>query len=441
MVVLAPLPLGAVPAWSWALCAVCTGLMLMAWTVLLWRAGQPPAVPLARIWPSAVLFGLVIAWAMIQTANWTPESWHHPIWKAASEALERPLKGSVSIAPYESWSMITRLVMYAGVFWLSLQLCRDRDRAALALKTIAIAGAVYAAYGIAVLISGTNSVLWFDRPQYHDVVTATFVNRNNYATYAGLGLLAMTAWMVQLIESNFRSGPSRRESVRRALQLLFSRHSTMTVGWITLLLGLILSQSRAGLAATFLALTAACFALAARRRARRKLILGTGFAMLVLGSAIVIVAGGKLIERIGTTQGQLDARGHIYETTKRAIGDNPWLGSGLGSYVDVHGMYSHGEVQTTVLHAHNTYLENALELGVPAAIALNLAIFLLALRLVFGLRERDRDTVYAPLAIAATVLVAAHTMLDFPLQTPAVAMTFFFILGLGVSQSFPTRRA
>ena len=33
-------------------------------------------------------------------------------------------------------------------------------------------------------------ILWFDKLDYVDSLTSSFINRNSYATYAGLGLMA-----------------------------------------------------------------------------------------------------------------------------------------------------------------------------------------------------------------------------------------------------------
>ena len=40
--------------------------------------------------------------------------------------------------------------------------------------------------------------------------------------------------------------------------------------------------------------------------------------------------------------------------------------------------------------------------------------------------------------VAATALVALHSLVDFSLQIPAVAIMYATILGIGYAQAFPT---
>ncbi|MFP6563251.1 MAG: hypothetical protein VCC68_02065, partial [Myxococcota bacterium] len=91
--------------------------------------------------------------------------------------------------------------------------------------------------------------------------------------------------------------------------------------------------------------------------------------------------------------------------------------------------------------AHSTYLENALELGIPAAVALFASIGTCAGYCWLGIGRRRRDRIYPAIAVAATALVAAHSTVDFSLQIPAVAVSYAFLLGLGCAQSFSTRRS
>jgi len=90
--------------------------------------------------------------------------------------------------------------------------------------------------------------------------------------------------------------------------------------------------------------------------------------------------------------------------------------------------------------AHNTYLEHAAELGLPAALALYAGMLLLFLYLLSGIFRRRRDQIYPLVATAATILVAVHALVDFSLQIPAVAVTYAAVLGVGVAQARSPRR-
>ncbi|MFC1606252.1 O-antigen ligase domain-containing protein, partial [Pseudomonadota bacterium] len=96
------------------------------------------------------------------------------------------------------------------------------------------------------------------------------------------------------------------------------------------------------------------------------------------------------------------------------------------------------QVEDTVHYdrAHNTWLENAFELGLPAALALFLALIGLALTCLRGVRRRHRDWVFPATGVAASVLVGIHATVDFSLQLPAVAMLYAAIMGVACAQSY-----
>jgi hypothetical protein len=77
-----------------------------------------------------------------------------------------------------------------------------------------------------------------------------------------------------------------------------------------------------------------------------------------------------------------------------------------------------------------------LELGVPAAMALNLAIALIAWRALRAMSSRRRSRIYLTVGVSATVLVGLHSLVDFSLQIPAIAAAYAFIMGVTAAQAF-----
>ena len=74
----------------------------------------------------------------------------------------------------------------------------------------------------------------------------------------------------------------------------------------------------------------------------------------------------------------------------------------------------------------------------PAAIAWWTSLGLLTAMCVRGVFVRNRDRMFALAGLGATALVGVHSMFDFSLQIPAVALFYSVILGLGVAQSLPS---
>ncbi len=159
-----------------------------------------------------------------------------------------------------------RLLAYGGVFWLALQYCRSARRTRVLFQAIAFSGLVYAGYGLAVALSGNESILWYERWAYKHSLTSSFVNRNSFATYAGLALIASFVILF--------AGPRQEETAnpfsRQGLMVMMGRfsHGGWIYGLIIAVTGaaLILSHSRAGIAAAALGLVVFFAALAAGRR-------------------------------------------------------------------------------------------------------------------------------------------------------------------------------
>lgn len=187
-----------------------------------------------------------------------------------------------------------------------------------------------------------------------------------------------------------------------------------------ILLGLVVylfavgSHAGMGLAVAMTALSLAWFVPVGPDRLRR-------FTVILVGLA----GGVALLFLIDVSQVlQVDGRGTIFATTIRAATDAfPW-GTGLGTFVEVYPAYEalRDIRQEYVNHAHNDYLEIALELSV-AGIALLLAF--LGLFALHGFRSA-----YTQAAALSMTAVLLHSIVDYPLRTLAVAMPFAMCVGV-----------
>jgi O-antigen ligase len=199
---------------------------------------------------------------------------------------------------------------------------------------------------------------------------------------------------------------------------------------------LLLTGSRGGLLSTTLGLIAllAAFAAAPAERFRPVAVLISAAAIAAI--AVFVYSGDKTAERLAELDLENIQRLSVYELTLEAIGDKPWLGTGYGTFEDVFRIYRDERISGINDKAHNTYLENALELGLPAAGLLFLSIAALFGRCLIGVRVRQRNAIYPCIGVGATVLIAAHATVDFSLQNPAVAATYALLMGAAVAQSW-----
>ena len=436
VVLIAPLPFGSYPDWAWAILAGCTGVLLLAWGGLV-TTGRATVVRLPwRLWWAMAPFALAMLWAIFQILPHSPVSLHHPVWRSTAEVLGTSHTGSISLDPVAGRESLVRIAAYAGIFWLSLQLGRDSDRARSVLTAVAVGAAAYALYGLVVDLSGANAILWLDKTAYLDVVTATFVNRNSFATFAGLGLLCTTAMLTQRLRRAWRGASGPRERARRLIGEGYARSGILLGGWVVLAVALLLTESRGGAAASVLALLI-FFASLALRRGISRWSLALGVLVLVLaGTAVLDMSGKGLERRLWATANDWQTRAEIHERTGKAILDAPVLGTGLGTFAAVYRLYRTGRIGPGVKRAHNDYLEIALELGVPAAASFLASLVALALVCADGALRRRRDPELPAAGLAACALVGAHSLVDFSLQIPAVAATFALVLGAATAQSW-----
>jgi len=120
----------------------------------------------------------------------------------------------------------------------------------------------------------------------------------------------------------------------------------------------------------------------------------------------------------------------IYRTTSSAIAENLPFGSGSGSFARIYALHERpDEFQGAyVNHAHNDYLEVALELGVPGVILLALFLWWWGARALTIWRSRA-NSAFARAATIASATILAHSLIDFPVRNAAIAGVFAASVG------------
>lgn len=429
VIALAPLPLGANRPWSWSLLAALIGLLCATWPLAIMMDRTAPKVAIRQVMVPLLGFAGIIGWAWLQTMSIWPAAWADPLWLEAQRQLAGTSPARVPLATniHAATTGIMRLLCYGGVMWLALQHGRSRGRSQRMVEILALSGGAYALYGLLVFVSGNDTILMMAKWAYPDSLTSTFVNRNNFATYGGLALLcAIAALMLRL------PPPVRW----RTVALHIGRPTALYgLAVFLLVLAMIASGSRAGNASALLGVvTLACMRRVVRQPpgpARWPLL---GMAGLAAGLVMALTLG--LLLGAGTLDGDFADRQRVYGLTLGLIGDQPWLGHGLGSFAAYFATVRPPELPHVWTEAHNTYLELAFDLGIPAMLLMVCVIIWLLARCVRGGVDRHRDALYPLLGVAATLLVGFHSLFDFSLQIPAVTVTWITILGMAVAQSW-----
>jgi O-antigen ligase len=396
---------------------------------------------------SAGLFLTVLAWIFVQNATWTPSILHHPIWMMAAKALDTPVSGSISVDRDLTTLALIRLITAASVFWLAFHLCRDRSRANVLLRAIAAIGCGYAAYGLVSFALTPGWVLWVKDAGLPGmgvgIVRSTFINRNSYATYAGIGLITICGLLLQLYRREaIDIGGSWRFRVANFIELTGRKGTVLVGGAFVILVALLLTGSRGGVLATGVGL----FVLGALTFGKRKQgamdKLGIiGFGAIVIAGAF-LVFGDAVLSHISHEGLYDESRTAVYLIVLRSILSAPLLGYGYGTFADIFPMYRDRSIAVDGVwtQAHNTYLEIFQGLGLVFGAMLIASLVRLAGRCLKG-SIQNRGSVTAPrIAASVAVLVGMHALVDFSLQIQAVAITFMAVLGAGVAQSETVER-
>jgi O-antigen ligase len=439
-VALCPLPLGSNRDWAWDPLAAIVGALLVATAALALvdREWQQRALgPFRALLVPAVLFGLVVVWGLVQLSGWTPASWASSLSASATLGLAETSR-AVAFDSGQQWTALQRLLTYGGVFVLAAALGAYAPDARRLLGAIVVVATLMTLYSMAAdAINGqaqfTGISLW---TPFNPFFSGTFVNANNYADYAGLS--AMAALVLAFRPGSRQEGrESSSERWRRRLAVLTGMSGLWFALAIILFMGVFLSGSRAGLVSLALALIT-MVAFHTRGSVRTMFVLLVPLAILAL---IILTPGGdRLLEKSTRFVSQGVERDALYQVTLGAIALRPMIGWGMNSFEELYSVFQPASIVGNYDKAHNTYLELAFDLGIPAASALMLAVVWVAWRAAIGFGIRGRDRELAGLGVYSTVLVAFHSLFDFGLQIPAVTCTFVSLLGVAWAQSWSSRQ-
>jgi len=155
-------------------------------------------------------------------------------------------------------------------------------------------------------------------------------------------------------------------------------------------------------------------------------------AMLMVGAVVALETTAIGSSKIGAhATSSVQSRAEIASTTTRAVEDFMPFGSGLGSFRNVYSLYEQPEKVTDVyvVHAHDDYLEIALEFGV-AGIILMLAFLAWWAAAVWRAWRSAEGGPFARAAAIASAAVLVHSLVDFPLRTAGIAVCFALCLAL-----------
>lgn len=333
----------------------------------------------------------------------------------------------LSLTPYAT--IATALTLLPPIAVLSAMLLAGAYRPswlALAILVGTVSGVLVGALQVGSADPPTSPWYFYERTN-HGFATGFFANSNHMASLLVINVPLLFA-LVYDLRDRAKNAKAKSPIVLLAI-----------AGVLVLIVGIALNGSLAVLLlGPPVVLISASMLLPGRIKLRWPL------AMLALVGAVamLIVYVTPLHDRLaaGNTT-SMEERRTMWSNTVPAIGDFLPLGSGVASFTEIYQRYEDplSVTRTYTSHAHNDYLEIALETGVPGI------LILLSFLLWWGGRTQsiwrsDLDDRYAQAATIATAALLLHSIVDYPLRTAALSSTMAACLAM-MARPNPRERA
>ncbi len=324
------------------------------------------------------------------------------------------------------YATIPLVAVFAAVYLLPVPQVKT-----LVLILIGVAS-LQAVLGLMQYGAGPTSALHFGNPFASKSATGTFANRDHLA-----GMLEMVFPMVlALMASTLGQGgmKSHRQRARWRQKIAFfssvKGHQAALFGalGVLLLLGLVFTQSRAGVALAMLGLFLSLLAFA--RRLGGTNVYGTLGSVMAVALVVAVEVGlAPVLDRFSMDPLQ-DNRWPMFASVLDGIGNFFPLGGGAGVFPAVYPVFQPADLGHGLLnHAHNDYLEALFEQGVFSLIIILVGGFLYLRqwpRLWIGSHWGNFRFIQVGAGIGL-LLMLLHSLLDFNLRIPANAIVFAFL--------------
>lgn len=286
------------------------------------------------------------------------------------------------------------------------------------LWIVAGLGIVSVLMGTAQLAGGGDTARLY-RETHTGWITGFQANRNATADIFLIALLAV-AGIVAGERSHRARAPSARWWMFGAMAML--------------VLGLVLTGSRGGILLLVPVLFFAVYAVGGFTA------FGVRGLLVAVGGIVVAAAAGWLaFTRVAVLQG-VAARFDVRSDFRSELWQDGWqaamaywpVGGGMGAFPRLFVPFERLEVvdRTAPNRAHNDYLELLIESGAMGVVVLAIAVLTLAVIAFKAWRSTEVPRNHRLFSIGAIAVVAAHSLVDYPMRAMSLACLFALAVGL-----------
>jgi len=294
------------------------------------------------------------------------------------------------------------------------------------IVVIVLVGIFESFYGMFEFFSGHRYILHLE--DRVSSVTGTFINRNYFAGY----LLMVIPLSVGYWFSRETFKRSQFMGWRHRLSSLDGKTILIAFGIILMILGLLFSASRMGIASLLLSFSLISFLFRESQRGQRF----SKTTVLIFGLALLWAAWiglDAVISRFFTVSESFKDRWLFWIDTFQIFKNFPLFGSGLGTFTQVFPMYRSFHIRGLITHAENDLLQLVAEIGLIGA-GLMLTIFLfLIFKAIKGIRllsHRDSGRYIGIGGLIGVLALMFHSLVERNIQVPANALLYTFIWAL-----------
>jgi len=358
------------------------------------------------LWP-----GLAMA-AVIGVGLWTLTPYvpggPHPVWSfVGSRSPAATLDKSATLVE------VIKLCGLACIFMVGAATGASDARARAALNLTVWLGLAFSLWAFFAGVTGS-----IYQSQGHRL-EARFLTPNTAGTFFAVMLVLGVALLAQRLRGQARA------------------RITNALPWATAVLVfatcLLMSASRAGTAAAFVALCLFALSQLATGRWRVTQAAGAGLAGLAGLAVLLFVAGDVLVRRLLTTGVDFIDRTAIWKLHWNVFLDSPLFGEGLGSFESVaKARLTEGDFSGlwNIRAAHSVYLQWLEQAGLAGALPMFLAVALVMWAALSGALRRNRMTAVLFALLAVDVVFLLHGVTDFALESPSMSAFWAYMLGL-----------
>jgi O-antigen ligase len=424
LLALSPVPFGSNRPAFWGVSAAAVGLIGLAYAARIILSGGKARLAEGAIAAEATATTLLIAALIVQVL---PLGGIVPIEFRAADGYAL-LSTTLSLASGSTLLMLLQVAGYAVFAFLAMQVGVNQGRAHTLLRVVFFLIVGYALVGLVSLTQLGDTILGLEKWSYQGAATATFVNRNSFATFLAFGLVIGASLVASHLRHVEVAGPKRFRLPETALLLVLA-------GLVFILAALLATQSRMGFFAGAVGATVVLVAGMLKGRASTVAWLTTIALLAVSAVTLVSLFGLDLLERVGSVESAADVRGAFYTQIWQMIGARPWTGYGGGTFELAYPLFHQAPVSADLVwdKAHSTYLALWTELGLVAGSLPLLAVAILAGKSLIAFLRRDSSWAVSLAALGVVLVAAIHSLVDFSLEMQANTYMFLFVVALGAA--------